>query len=378
MITLPGRISLVIQPSFWLLALLFGWLMGHTFAHFMLWVIVVFGSLLVHELGHAVMAKMWGQRARIEFNLLGGTTIRQGGALSKAREFVIVMMGPLFGFGLAFVAKFCASYVHMQGNFLYFLDITWFANIFWNILNLLPIHPLDGGRLVAIVCDALFGLRGVRFSYFLSTLFAVGAAAFFMASGAIIIGALFLICAFESYKSWQSARLLRTGGEDRILLEEISRAEFDWEHNQPERAIARLEELVRKQAKGEVFFRAIEKLIGYLLVSGKTEQAYALLFPVKDSLDGTLLKQFQLACYKQGFWQLALDAGIRAFREDQDISSAILSAFSSAQLGKVMETINWLRCVQKSKSIDMKSILSAEDLDEIRQNPHFIHFASTV
>ncbi|MBS0655340.1 MAG: M50 family metallopeptidase, partial [Verrucomicrobia bacterium] len=130
MIVLPGNIPLYINPSFWLLSLFIGYMNGATPTLFVEWVIVVFVSVLVHELGHALTALLWGQRARIELGLIGGVTIRQGPRLSNIKEFFVVLMGPLFGLFLA-LGSYCLLVMNPHMPYAEFFDIMVFANVFW-------------------------------------------------------------------------------------------------------------------------------------------------------------------------------------------------------------------------------------------------------
>ncbi len=42
------------------------------------------------------------------------------------------------------------------------LKYTQVANLFWTIVNLLPVLPLDGGQLLRIVLEAAFGVKDLR------------------------------------------------------------------------------------------------------------------------------------------------------------------------------------------------------------------------
>ncbi|HXF29533.1 MAG TPA: hypothetical protein VN457_06750, partial [Chlamydiales bacterium] len=61
-----------IKPSFWFTIGLMGFLFGSTISSMILFVIVAFISVLVHELGHAFVAKLSGLTPRIELQAFGG------------------------------------------------------------------------------------------------------------------------------------------------------------------------------------------------------------------------------------------------------------------------------------------------------------------
>jgi len=374
MIVWRGKIPLAINPTFWILAGLIAWINSQSLVTFIQWVVVVLVSVLVHELGHALTAKRWGQTVSIELGTLGGLTTFHGPSLSRVKEFFVVLGGPLFGFCLCFLSLLFLRLDIFGPIARYFLFIMVWANLFWSVLNLLPVHPLDGGKLMAITLEGIFGQRGMRASYFLSGVFAIFGTAFFMVMGNIFAGALFLLCAFESFRSWMSARYYRTTASEN-LFSELEKAEFDWQHNQPERAISRLEEIIKTEKSSEGVDRAQEVLAGFLVASGQNQKAFSLLYPIKNRLSSRMLKLFQLVSYKLGNWQLSLEAGKKAFLEEQDVSCAILNAFSAAHLDDVTAAVNWLGFVKKSKLVDMKSILVSHDFDAIRSNDAFRRFS---
>lgn len=374
MIVWRGTIPLSIKPSFWVLAAFIGWMSASTLPMFVQWIAIVLVSVLVHELGHALTAKWWGQKVSIELGPMGGLTSFQGSSLSRIKEFIVVVAGPLCGFGLYMLSLLALKWDLFGPSASYFFLMMAWANLFWSVLNLIPVHPLDGGKLMGITLEGLFGAAGMRVSYFLSGFFAILATALFLVTGNVIASALFLLCAFESFRSWQTARYYRTTSSEN-LIDELEKAELDWHHSQPERAITRLEALVKKQSSGEIFDRALERLSHFLVSSGQNGRAVQLLLPYKDKLSNPALKLFQLACYKQRNWQQALDAGKKVFLEEQDIPCAILNAYASAHINDVISAINWLAFVKKTNQVDMKSILASDDFDECRERPEFKSFA---
>ncbi len=101
-----GRfIPITIHPLFWVIAVLIGWLNSWSPVGTLLWTIVILVSLLVHEYGHALTAKGFGQRVSIELVAMGGLTYHRGKKLKPWQDFLIILMGPLAGF-LLFVAAY--------------------------------------------------------------------------------------------------------------------------------------------------------------------------------------------------------------------------------------------------------------------------------
>lgn len=113
---------------------------------------VIFVSVLVHELGHAFAARATGAQPAIELHLIGGlTAYRPPRPLSRLEQIGISLAGPMAGFALAGVTFGIAhaldvSFAHPSENPVVFFTVA--ANLFWGVVNLLPVLPLDGGMVM--------------------------------------------------------------------------------------------------------------------------------------------------------------------------------------------------------------------------------------
>ena len=112
-----------------------------------LFAVALFGSILVHELGHAVVGRRLGLApTRILLHGFGG--LCEFARSPKAREGVYATAaGPLAGLALGAVAF--GVQVATRGQVPFYVTswlstIVW-INVFWSLFNLLPMHPLDGG-----------------------------------------------------------------------------------------------------------------------------------------------------------------------------------------------------------------------------------------
>lgn len=182
---IPVRVS----GLFWLGALFIGWNGCKSFAgddqrqllvYLAIWTAVVFGSLLVHELGHALAYRRFGQSARIVLYHLGGLAIPDGwrrGRLRPAERFVVSAAGPLAQLLLAglvigglrfagWVVPFPFAEVGEALGFdegrrfsslplLALADFLVFVNVLWPLMNLVPVPPLDGGQMVREALETL-------------------------------------------------------------------------------------------------------------------------------------------------------------------------------------------------------------------------------
>ena len=145
-----GRIPVVIEPSFWLFTFMFGMYFGRAQDPRLLlaWVAVCFVSVLIHELGHALMAMSLGSSwASIRLYSGGGLCYSQG--LSRWRDVAVSAAGPLAGFvfgGLILAVNEVAPPQSYVASVL-FRYLMW-VNFGWGIINLLPVLPLDGGNIL--------------------------------------------------------------------------------------------------------------------------------------------------------------------------------------------------------------------------------------
>jgi Zn-dependent protease len=130
-------------------------------------VLVLFGSLIVHELGHALVARREGiEVQRIDLFLFGGITQMSRDAATPGEDFRIAAAGPAatLGFVLLCLALDLAivgphRLVHaaaLDGTVEItpvLLSLSWL--LFWNVLllifNLVPAFPLDGGRIARAI-----------------------------------------------------------------------------------------------------------------------------------------------------------------------------------------------------------------------------------
>ncbi|HEY0717997.1 MAG TPA: site-2 protease family protein [Streptosporangiaceae bacterium] len=115
-------------------------------------VVLLYLSVLVHELSHSVVARGYGLPVRrILLYPLGGVSEIEVEPQTPVREFTVSAAGPLLSFVLAAVA-FGLEQVVPQGTVGWIIvrQVCW-ANIVVGVFNLLPGLPLDGGRMLRAV-----------------------------------------------------------------------------------------------------------------------------------------------------------------------------------------------------------------------------------
>jgi Zn-dependent protease len=143
-------VPITVRPTFLIIAALLG-LSSRRVSLVAAWVGVVFVSILVHELGHALTARSFGATVEVELNAIGGLTSWSGAEenFGPGRRAAVAAagsgVGVVFGGLIWLIALFTGPYTGVAG---FVVTNLIFVNVFWGLLNWLPIRPLDGGHLL--------------------------------------------------------------------------------------------------------------------------------------------------------------------------------------------------------------------------------------
>ena len=176
-----------VLPTFWLTGVLFGFHYLNSAENGMLlllaWIAVVFVSILVHELGHALTARAFGYPPRILLYHFGGLAMYEPHInYTAAKSILISLAGPAAGFllfGICYLLRPALPDDQVAREALWML--VW-VNLFWGLVNLAPVLPLDGGHVCREVCISMSPSRGMNWALIVS-----------IATGAAICGGFFMI-----------------------------------------------------------------------------------------------------------------------------------------------------------------------------------------
>jgi stage IV sporulation protein FB len=230
-----------IHPFFWLVAAVLGANSGGA-VEVLIWVVAVLVSVLIHELGHAVVIRAFGFHPWIVLYGMGGLTIHDPAENYNSKsntplgQISISIAGPLAGFLLA-AALLAVLYLaglghqisyeqpfnltpyvrevisladlmkgyHEPSRLMLFVNDIFFISIFWGLMNLLPIYPLDGGHIVREILLYFNRQEGVWQSLILS-IFTAGLVAVFslVKLHEYYIAVFFAFMAYESFMALQA------------------------------------------------------------------------------------------------------------------------------------------------------------------------------
>jgi Zn-dependent protease len=227
---IPVRVS----PLFWLTTIILqvGFGSKISLGQLLLWIGVVFGSILIHELGHAMLQRVFGGRPWIVLYGFGGLSICPDCDRRPSRQILISFAGPAAGFiaaalimaviaatgrrvgwsrlddipfgvdGIVVLSRalYWAPFDEPMANLL--LRNILRVNIFWGLMNLLPVYPLDGGRVARELCTLGDVRRGIVLSLQISIVTAGLMAAYALVQWReIYLAFLFVYLAYMNYQA---------------------------------------------------------------------------------------------------------------------------------------------------------------------------------
>lgn len=196
-----------IRPIFWASCVLMG-LPYYQYpkiggmSAFGFWIAAVLISLLAHETSHILAARLFGARSFIVLSGLGGQVYGLD-ELKRWKRVLVLLAGSLGNiliFGILWLAadpernplpieRLGREWSTFIANAVFVLML---INALWCLLNLLPLWPLDGGRIALEVGEALLGQRGQTLALLLSLLVCL-----LMTVSVIVWGRLSLINPFD-------------------------------------------------------------------------------------------------------------------------------------------------------------------------------------
>ena len=139
-----------VQPWFWLIMAMLGWGITDKLDYLLVWVLCGFVSIMVHEFGHALAYRLFGSWAAVTLHGFGGFAQTNNPPREAWQRLLVSAAGPAAGFalvGVVLVSDLAMGWSRTNAYLLVASKFLLWMGIFWNILNLLPIWPLDGGKI---------------------------------------------------------------------------------------------------------------------------------------------------------------------------------------------------------------------------------------
>ena len=374
MFTIPGKIPISIHPVFFLVTGLIGFMWTGNLFDALLVTLVIFFSVFVHELGHAFTAMSFGQTASIAFVTLGGLTYRKGPKLKLWQEFIVVLNGPVFGFILCLISaglRYGFPDVWSR-EIILMLEASFFINAIWTVLNLIPVGPLDGGQLLGIVLQGIFGFRGMRWNFIIGTVLGVSIAALcFTYWKQPIMGFLFLLLTMESFRAWRGSTHMSPKDQDEDLQKLFRDGEKQYHAGNFDAAYGIFEEVRKETNRGFLFTGASEYLSRVLADQGEFEEAYEMLLPLEKQIHPESLRLLQRLAYYARDHKVVLRVGQTCFEQHPVYDVAFLNALSHALLGEARESVGWLKSARREGMPKLREAMEKREFDSIRHEQLF-------
>lgn len=242
-----------------------------------IWIVVVFVSVLVHELGHALVGRFFGLAPQIELHGMGGTTSWVNGRdVGNARSMAISVAGPFAGFIIAGLL-YGATRLGLQPHHpvaLVAIGIAIQVNFVWGIFNLAPMLPLDGGNVLRSFLNLVTRGRGEKPARIISITMGVLLIAYAGSQRALWLGA---IGAFFTWANIQAFRQADARSADAPLAQAIEKAYLALERHDGAQAIDLLKPVIVPQASEELRAIALRVYSYALLIEGRWDELLPML-----------------------------------------------------------------------------------------------------
>jgi len=213
-------IPVTITPFFWVMAgiLGFSWLKVEPGgpANLVAWMLCVLVSILLHEFGHALTMRAFGHRPEVVLHHFGGYATYRGRAQETPwKSLLITMAGPgvqlvlwaILFFGVVPWLKATGRMPQSGTPLDAVLVSLLYINLFWPIINLIPVLPLDGGRILWALLAMAGARNAVDWTMRVSVVVGVGfAVVCLLMLGSFLAGAMFAFMAMDNYQSLKGQR----------------------------------------------------------------------------------------------------------------------------------------------------------------------------
>ena len=242
-----------------------------------IWVVVVFVSVLVHELGHALVGRLFGLTPQIELHGMGGTTSWVDARdVGNARSMAISVAGPFAGFSIAALLYGANRMGYVPSHPLALEAVTKAIqiNFVWGVFNLAPMLPLDGGNVMRSFLNIVSNGRGEKPARIVSIVIGGLLCAYALSRRELWLGAL---GAFFTWANIQAYRQTDSRNADGPLAQAIEKAYVALERHDGAQAIALLEPVIVPQASESLRAIALRVYSYALLIEGLWDELMPML-----------------------------------------------------------------------------------------------------
>jgi Zn-dependent protease len=155
--------------------------------------VLLFGSVALHELGHALAARAYGIGTRaITLLPIGGIAMLERDIRKPRQELVIALAGPLVNVviaaGITLIERMLGGVLVHVPLLMVLLEQALWINMVLALFNLLPAFPMDGGRVLRAFLSARVGrLRATRIAGRIGLALAIGLGVLGLFQGSMLL-----------------------------------------------------------------------------------------------------------------------------------------------------------------------------------------------
>lgn len=398
-----GDIPVRVDATFWIIMGLFGFqraTVGGSLdvALIIEWIAMVFVGILLHELGHAVSFRAFGRKPSVTLYGMGGLT-SAAGALSPGKRLITTLAGPGVGFALGGTAlllqrsglwslprldgvalgelmrlSLSAPFVADGLAEIIFLDLL-FINIGWGLLNLVPLHPLDGGQSLQALLELVRMPQAARITSMIGVVIAAAAGVWALQNGSLF---LLLIVVFLGLANIRRLGALRQpapaqptagtpGAYSQQLQHAMALAEQALRHDNPDEAV----EILQQEHTYRPTVDSARVYVALLARTRRFDDLERMITTRAGQLDPGTLTSAAAALVAGGRY----DAGLRAAEGAWNIDAqrnwhpAVTAAAARAGLRDIDGAIRWLYTAADRGWNDRGRLQSDPLFAEVRADP---------
>jgi Zn-dependent protease len=292
------------------------------------WLFVIFISVLIHELGHALVCRSFGLSPQIQLYAMGGMTSWSSNIrISPPKNIVISLAGPFAGF------LFAGLIYSTQNLFPYLMDSElggqlyrdlMRVNLVWGILNLLPVLPLDGGHVIGSIEEWATKKSGGLIAPAFSFIVAAGVALWAFSTGSLIFAILMGLFAWINLSAliqrYQTYR-------DKNLQTPLDEAQESFKKRDGFTLVRQAQEILETASSDQVKCSALQLLIQGLFLENNLEEAKKELIRLQ-TICGPDASQQALLGFEKDEWPRALPLIEYAYQSSQSAELGVIYAQS--------------------------------------------------
>lgn len=295
-------------------------------------------SILVHEFGHALVAKRFRLQPQILLTAFGGLCGHQRAERDRD-DALIIAAGPAAGLLFGGLALVVGMFVSLPQPFDQMLSYLVYINFFWSFVNLLPLWPLDGGQLYRLGLLRIMKPTTAERVTHITALAVLGLSLYLVSNAGLFFMLILMMLAMQNIQALQHGSGMPVRRQNKLAVELYRQAMQAYERGDDDEA-ARLSHQLRAESNvpPELMKRCWALLGVTTTRKGEYEEALSYLKRAPDLpevVEATAQCFYQLEMYE------ALEAltQTKAFeRLPRDTREAIVKALAEATVGMRRET----------------------------------------